>query len=86
MHKRLITITLQIHLLHENLSETITTQIQTDYIYDVNFFTQQLETFSCIAFLSTGNKILPPCKLDLIPYFKHSETKKEVKNNNLKII
>ncbi len=69
-----------------NLSETITTQIQTDYIYDVNFFTQQLETFSCIAFLSTGNKILPPCKLDLIPYFKHSETKKEVKNNNLKII
>ena len=67
-----------------NLSETISTQIQTDYIYDINFFTQHLETFSCLSFISTGNKILPPCKINLIPYFKDSPEVK--KNNNLKII
>ena len=52
-----------------SISESITTHIQTDYIYDTNFFTQNLETFSCLAFLSNGSKILPPCKLNLIPYF-----------------
>ena len=41
-----------------------------DYIYDYNFFTQQLETFSCLSFLSNGNTILPPCKLNLFPYFR----------------
>lgn len=69
-----------------NLSETISTQIQTDYIYDINFFTQNLETFSCLSFLSNGNKILPPCKINLIPYFKNIENQKNIKNNNLKII
>ncbi len=69
-----------------NLSETISTHIQTDYIYDVNFFTQNLETFSCISFISNGNRILPPCKVNLIPYFKTSEIQKNNKNNNLKII
>lgn len=69
-----------------NLSETISTQVQTDYIYDINFFTQNLETFSCLSFLSNGNKILPPCKINLIPYFKNVETQKNIKNNNLKII
>lgn len=69
-----------------NLSETISTQIQTDYIYDINFFTQNLETFSCLSFLSNGNKILPPCKINLIPCFKNIETQKNIRNNNLKII
>lgn len=68
-----------------NLSETISTHIQTDYIYDTNFFTQHLETFSCLAFLSDGNKVLPPCKINLIPYFKTPITEKSNKNN-LKII
>jgi len=67
-----------------NLSETISTHIQTDYIYDVNFFTQNLETFSCLSFISNGNKILPPCKINLIPYFKTYEIQKS--KNNLKII
>lgn len=67
-----------------NLSETISTHIQTDYIYDVNFFTQNLETFSCLSFISNGNKILPPCKINLIPYFKTPETQKN--KNNLKIV
>lgn len=69
-----------------NLSETISTQVQTDYIYDINFFTQNLETFSCLSFLSNGNKILPPCKINLIPYFKNSKPQENTKNNNLKII
>ena len=68
-----------------NLSETISTQIQTDYIYDVNFFTQKLECFSCLAFISNGNAILPPCKIDLIPYFKNIPEDIK-KSNNLKII
>ena len=67
-----------------NLSETISTHIQTDYIYDVNFFTQNLETFTCLSFISNGNKILPPCKINLIPYFKNFQI--ETKNNNLKIV
>ena len=69
-----------------NLSETISTQIQTDYIYDINFFTQNLETFSCLSFLSNGNKILPPCKINLIPYFINTTEQKNIKNNNFKII
>ena len=70
-----------------NLSETISTHIQTDYIYDVNFFTQNLETFSCLSFISNGNRILPPCKINLFPYFKISENEIKTKNkSNLKII
>lgn len=70
-----------------NLSETISTHIQTDYIYDINFFTQNLETFSCLSFVSNGTQIIPPCKINLIPYFKNIETQKNIKNhNNLKII
>lgn len=69
-----------------NLSETISTQVQTDYIYDISFFTQNLETFSCLSFLSNGNKILPPCKINLIPHFKNIETQKNIRNNDLKII
>lgn len=52
-----------------NLSESISKSVQTDYIYDTNFFTQDLETFSCLSFLSDGYKILKPMKLRLIPYF-----------------
>ena len=53
-----------------NISESISTQIQNDYIFDFNFFTQNLETFSCLSFLSTGNQILPPAKLKMIPFFE----------------
>ena len=55
---------------NSNLSESINESIQNDYIYDTNFFTQGLETFSCLSFLSDGYKILKPMKLKLIPYFK----------------
>ena len=53
-----------------NLSESINTYSQFDFIYDTNFFTQALECFNAIAFLSTGTQILPPQKISMIPYFK----------------
>lgn len=53
-----------------SLSETYSVSTHFDYIYDIKFFTQNLETFSCLAFLSNGNKIIPPQKLFLLPYFK----------------
>ncbi len=59
------------HSKNSNLSESFNTYFQTDYIFDINFFTQQLETFSCLSFLSDGNRILPPQKINLIPYFKN---------------
>ena len=52
-----------------SISETYNTYTQNDFIYDTNFFTQNLETFQCLAFLSNGTIILPPCKIKTIPYF-----------------
>lgn len=52
-----------------SLSESMNETIQNDFVYDTKFFTQDLETFSCLSFLSDGNKILKPMKLKLIPYF-----------------
>lgn len=63
--------TKKFNALNSNLSETLNTYTQTDFIYDTNFFTQQLETFSCLAFLSNGTSILKPQKLTLIPYFNN---------------
>ncbi len=42
-----------------NISETISTSIQTDFIYDTNFFTQKLETFTCLGFISTRHSNSP---------------------------
>ena len=53
-----------------SISESINTYSQFDYIYDTNYFTQNLETFSALCFISNGSNILPPCKINLIPYFK----------------
>lgn len=53
-----------------NISESINTYTQLDFMYDTNFFTQELETFSCLAFLSNGSKIQKPSKLILKPYFE----------------
>ncbi len=61
---------------NSNISESVNNYTQKDFIYDTNFFTQELETFSCIAFLSDGKKILPPKKIKLSPYF--------IQKNNIK--
>ena len=52
-----------------NISESISSYSQLDYKYDTNFFTQKLETFSCLAFLSDGKKVYPPQKIYLQPFF-----------------
>ena len=53
-----------------NISETFSTYLQNDYRFETNFFTQSLETFSALTFLSDGNRIYPPQKLQMLPYFK----------------
>ena len=50
-------------------SESINKYTQFDFIYDTNFFTRELKTFSCVCFISDGNRIISPQKIDLIPYF-----------------
>lgn len=52
-----------------NFSESLNSYTQFDFIFDTNFFTQKLDTFSCLTFLSTGTSIIPPQKINLIPYF-----------------
>ncbi len=55
--------------LDSNLSESINSYSQFDFTYDTKFFTQGLETFHSLTFLSDGNKIIPPQELSMIPYF-----------------
>jgi len=56
---------------NSSISETISTYVHSDFIYDTNFFTQSLENFTCLSFLSDGTKIIPPQKIHLFPYFKN---------------
>ena len=57
--------------LDSNLSESINSYTQFDFVYDTKYFTQVLECFHSISFLSTGTKIIPPQELKMIPYFKN---------------
>lgn len=54
-----------------NISESYNSYYQTDYIYDTNFFTRKLETFTALTFLSDGNKIYEPQRIKMLPYFKN---------------
>ncbi len=58
---------------NSSITESLNTYTQKDFIYDTNFFTQELETFSSLAFLSDGSKILKPSKLKMFPYFKNKK-------------
>ena len=53
-----------------SISESISTQITYEFVYDTKFFTQELENFCSLSFLSDGNKIMKPQKLKLKPYFE----------------
>lgn len=64
-------ITNTFHSRDSNISESISSYSQLDYKYDTNFFTQKLETFSCLAFLSDGKKVYPPQKIYLQPFFNN---------------
>lgn len=59
-----------------NIAESINTYTQSEYIYNTNFFTQNLETFSCLSFLSNGKSISKPCKLNMEPDFQRKTFKK----------
>ena len=61
-----------------NVSESYNKYTQNDYIFDTKFFSQELETFEALAFISNGKKIKKPEKIKLIPYF----IKKEKENLN----
>ena len=63
-------ITNSLNSTNSNISESISTQISYEYVYDTNFFTQELENFCSLSFLSDGNKIIKPQKIKLKPYFK----------------
>ena len=51
-------------------SESYSLYAQHDFIYDTQFFTQELSTFSCLALLSDGNQVSNYGKVKLYPYFK----------------
>ena len=55
---------------NSSISETYNTYFQNEFIYDTNYFTKNLETFTALAFLSDGNKIITSEKINLFPYFK----------------
>lgn len=55
---------------NSNISETYSTYTQNDFIFEFNFFTQNLETFTALTFLSDGNTIYSPKKLEMFPFFK----------------
>ncbi len=50
-----------------NLSESISTNIYHDFIYDFNTFSRELKTFHAICFISTGFEILKPKIVKLSP-------------------
>lgn len=50
-----------------NLSESISTQIYHDFIFDFNTFSRELKTFHAVCFISTGSQILPPKIVKLSP-------------------
>jgi len=56
-----------------NISESYNKYTQTDYIYDTRFFSQELETFVALVFISNGFNILKPQKINMIPYFKNKK-------------
>ena len=63
-------ITNTLNSMNSNISESYNSYYQNDYIYDTNFFTRELETFTALTFLSDGNKIFEPKKIQMLPYFK----------------
>ena len=57
---------------NSNISESYNTYTQNDFKYDTNYFSQNLKTFECLAFLSNGTSILEPQKIEMLPHFKQN--------------
>ena len=58
-----------------NISESFNKYLEKDFIYDTQFFSQELETFESLAFISNGNRILLPQKVHMTPYFQKGKNK-----------
>ena len=58
---------------NSSLSESISTQIQHDFIYDINTFSRELRTFQAICFISTGYEILPPQIIQMLPEYSQKK-------------
>ena len=52
---------------NSNISESISTHIEHDFVYDINAFSMKLKTFEAICFITTGREILKPCVVKLLP-------------------
>ena len=59
-----------------NISESFNKYTEKDFIYDTRFFSQELETFVSLGFISDGNHIFSPQKIHMIPYFKKEKITK----------
>lgn len=65
-----------------NISESYNSYTQTDFIYDTNFFSQELKTFEALSFISTGTNIIKPQKLSLLPHFLSNQNSNTYNTNN----
>lgn len=54
---------------NSSLSESVNRYSNFDYRFDYKFFTQELNTFEALGFISDGNKIKYVNKINMIPYF-----------------
>jgi hypothetical protein len=61
-----------------NISESYNKYTENDFVYDTRFFSQELDTFVALGFISDGSHILKPQKINMIPYFR---SVKKTKNN-----
>lgn len=66
---------------NSNLSESYNKYTQNDYIYDTNYFSQSLETFKSLAFISDGTKIFKPKQIQMIPYYEEENFMKGLNLN-----
>ena len=53
---------------NSSLSESVSTQVYHDFIYDFNSFSRELKAFQAICFLSTGSEILKPQIVKMNPH------------------
>ena len=61
---------------NSNISESISTQVQHDFVYDINAFSMSLKTFEAICFITTGEEILKPRIVRLTPIFEIENNKR----------
>ena len=69
---------------NSSISESLSTQIYHDFIYDFNSFSRELKTFQAICFISTGTEVLPPVIVKLQPLYSSNSSSFTVFQNPTK--